>query len=412
MKKAFIYSNNDGCQRNLLAGNLFKTFFLENNFRITNKPQDADFILLNTCAFTTEKEDDCINAITKFSQIKKTDAKIVVCGCLPSINGKRLRGVFKGSSISFDRLSTLKDVINSKTDISEIPNNYIKMKTSLMIKIGYVVKDGIKSLYHLLGKYFSLNPAVERLFFSDCDTSGYASNMFYIKIAKGCRNTCTYCAIKRAKGDLKSRPISTITNEFRRGISEGYTRFMLVAEDVGCYGVDRGGNLIELLRDIFTIPGNYTVSFNNIHPKWLMLILDDLMPFLKTGKIGIICVPVQSGSDRILSLMGRGHNIRQFKEAIHTIRKEAPAVSIKTHLMVGFPGETDKCFKDTVMLLDEIKFDHVVIFEYSSRPGTISSTMINPISDMVKRKRYRLLNRKAVFNKLSNKIRLLLNTFG
>lgn len=412
MKKAFIYSNNSGCQRNLLAENLFKTFFLENNFRITNKLQDADFILLNTCAFTTEKEDDCINAITKFSQIKKTDAKIVVCGCLPSINRKRLRGVFKGSSIRFDRLTVLKDVINSKKDISGISNNYIKIKANLTMKMRYWVKDGIKPLYHLLCQYFSLNPAVERLFFSDCDTSGYARNMFYIKIAKGCRNTCTYCAIKRAKGDLKSKPVSTIINEFRRGISEGYTRFMLVAEDVGCYGVDIDRNLIELLRSIFVIPGNYTVSFNNIHPKWLMLMLDDLIPFLKMKKIEMICVPVQSGSDRVLSLMGRGHNIRQFKEAIHTIRKEAPAVSIKTHLMVGFPGETDKYFKDTVMLLDEIKFDHVTIFEYSSRPGTISSTMINPISDVVKRKRYRSLNRKAVFNKLSNKIRLLLNPFG
>lgn len=408
MKKAFIYSNNGSCQRNLLDGNLFKSFFLENNFRITNKPWDADIILLNTCAFTTKKEDDCINAITKFSQIKKTNAKIVVCGCLPSVNRKRLKNIFKGYSFGPDEINMLGRMISSKKSISEIPNNYIKIKTSLMMKIRYKTKDCMKSLYRLLGGYFNLNPVAERLFFSSYDQSGYDSSMFYIKVAHGCKNACTYCVIRHAKGDLKSKPVSAIIDEFRRGISEGYTRFMLVAEDVGCYGADINMNLTKLLKEIFTIPGNYKLCFNNIHPKWVMLMLNDLIPLLKTGKIDVICVPVQSGSDRILNLMGRGYNLQQFKKAVHTIRKKSPATSIKTHFMVGFPGETDRDFKDSMMLLDELNFDDVAVFEYSSRPGTVSSGMINQIPEPVKRKRYRLLKLKAAFNKRLNKIRLII----
>lgn len=407
MKKAFICSNNNGCTRNLLSKNLFKTFFLKNDWEIVNKPQDADLILFDTCAYTTEREDDCINKITKFLQVKRADAELVVCGCLPSINRKRLANYFTGYSFGPDELNMLEHTIGSKKSISEIPNNYIKMKTSLMMKMRYKTKEGMKWLYHLLGSYFNLNPVTERLFFSGYDQSGYDSSMFYIKIAQGCRNTCTYCAIRYAKGDLKSKPVSAVVDEFRRGISEGYTRFMLVAEDVGCYGTDNSMNLTGLLKEILAVPGDYKLCFNNIHPKWLVLMLDDLIPFLKTGKIDVICAPVQSGSDRILNLMGRGYNIQQFKEAVYTIRRKSPAISIKTHFMVGFPGEIDEDFKASMMLLDELDFDDTAVFEYSSRPGTISSEMKDQIPEPVKRKRYMLLRLKAAFNKRLNKIKLL-----
>ncbi len=231
--------------------------------------------------------------------------------------------------------------------------------------------------------------------------------MFYIQISKGCLNNCTYCTVKCAKGSLKSKAVPAVLNEFRRGLNEGYRRFMLVAEDVGSYGQDIGKDITSLLKSILTIPGDYKICFNNLHPKWLILMQDDLIPLFKTGKIEGICIPAQSGSDRILSLMGRGYNILQFKKAVCTIRKKAPSISIKTHLMVGFPGETDKDFKDTMMLLDEIDFDEIAVFKYSPRPSTISSRSIHQIPEPIKRKRYRLLKLKSALNKRLNKLKIL-----
>jgi tRNA-2-methylthio-N6-dimethylallyladenosine synthase len=198
------------------------------------------------------------------------------------------------------------------------------------------------------------------------------------------------------------------------GLKCGFTDFSLIATDVGSYGLDRGNNLADLLEQLTRTPGKYQIRIRNVQPKFLMKMLPDLERIFKRGKISYIGATAQSGSDHVLKSMRRGYTANEYKHAISVLKKAYPKIKIRTQLMVGFPGETEEDFIDTLRLVDEVDFDYVETFIFQPRVGTIAAEMAGKISEKIATKRHDRLVLKVVnrfagdlnvkFPKLRNKL--------
>jgi ribosomal protein S12 methylthiotransferase len=188
---------------------------------------------------------------------------------------------------------------------------------------------------------------------------------------------CSYCAIKRAVGDFKSKPIEICLNEFKNGLEEGYSNFFLTAEDTGGYGLDIDSDFPDLLDKITNLDGEYKINIYALNPNWVVRYIDELEEIVKKGKIKAICIPFQSGNNRILQNMNRYSDVNKIKSAFIRIKNAYPDISLATHCIVGFPSETKQEFKDTLDFIKETELDLGVILPISIREDT-SAEKIEP----------------------------------
>jgi MiaB/RimO family radical SAM methylthiotransferase len=231
----------------------------------------------------------------------------------------------------------------------------------------------------------------------------YNPNSFVIKVSTGCIHTCAYCAVKISRGRVRSKPLPQIKEEFQKGLAEGFKEFSIIGTDLGSYGKDIGTDLVELLQQLIALKGDHQIRLRNLHPKFLIDKMDELKSIFQTGKISYLESAAQSGNNRILKLMNRSYTIEDYKIAIKTLNEQFPDIKIRTQLMVGFPGETDEEFQDTLNLIDEICFDLVEVYRFEPRPGTKADSMNNFIPVRVARKRYYKLFRKSMLNQRERK---------
>lgn len=229
-------------------------------------------------------------------------------------------------------------------------------------------------------------------------------SFFYIKASTGCLGNYTYCAVRMSRGITRSRPIEKIVIDFQNGIEKGFKLFYLPGTDLGAYGHDLGYNLADLLKEIVKGKGDYKVGIRNINPYYLKQTLTDLCETFKSGKIFHITCAVESGSNKILGLMGRKYTIEEFKECIEKIKRVFPEILIRTQIMVGFPMETNDDFYESVRLVDEIPFDFVEVYKFSKRPGTQAASMNEQIPDDIAEKRFRKLQLKVAYKATMRKI--------
>ena len=227
-------------------------------------------------------------------------------------------------------------------------------------------------------------------------TSIYDHHKFYIEACVGCLGKCTYCVHRYARGRLKSRSIENIVSEFRYGLRKGYKRFVLLGDDLGFYGHDINTDIITLLEEILKEEGDYELQLYYLEPINLSKQLQRLKKVLRSNKIIDVNIPLQTGSNRLCKLMNRDYDIKEVIQCVSEIRREFPSLSVRTQIMVGFPGETDEDFQKTVDIFDY--FDEVGIFEYSDRPNTLSYKMTNKVPPEIKRARYKTLKRKYRYN--------------
>lgn len=226
----------------------------------------------------------------------------------------------------------------------------------------------------------------------------FGPNSFCIKVSTGCPNKCAFCAVKISRGKLRSKPIDRVIEEFEEGLARGYKEFALLGTDVGAYGRDHGNTLVDLLRELIKIEGDYTIRLRNIQPKFLIEMMPELIEILQSGKISYISSAAESGNNRILKLMRRGYTIEDYKEAILTLKSRFLELQIRTQIMVGFPGETEQEFQDSLRLLDEIKFDFVEVYPFQARPNTEAAAMEDQVPAKVIRRRYHKAYMKSLFN--------------
>jgi tRNA A37 methylthiotransferase MiaB len=184
-----------------------------------------------------------------------------------------------------------------------------------------------------------------------------------------------------------------IIENFRNGLNAGYKNFALIAGDIGCYGLDIGTSLPKLLEELSKVKGDYKIALVDLNVRWLIKYHSEFLAILKSNstKISTIILPIQSGSDKILKLMNRHYEIDDVKRCILDLKKNLPGISIETHLMVGFPLETNDDFSMSIRLVKEIQFSKVDIYKYEERPGTLALSLPEKVPRTQTNKRAKIL---------------------
>ncbi len=369
MSKKFYMYNNGTCTRVKLYGVDVYNLFLANGYEEVEKEEFADYIIVNTCSFLKSKEEYFYRFIKAIDNRINDKQRIVVIGCLPSIIRDELLAINENMLLFGRDISEVKKQFKFKKDIQT-------RATSVSEKL-----DFNKNLLYQFNKYILHSKHIEyRL---------KRERVCYLQISSGCRGRCTYCSEKFTT-KLKSRPLSEIKEAIFDGISRGYTLFGLNSDDASAYGKDIGCSLEELLEEVVKIKDDIYFSIPEFNPNGLS---DRVIECLKDKKFLYITVPMQSGSQRILDLMERPYKIDDVIKRIKRVKKNNKKLKINTHVIVGFPGETEEDFIKTKEILRSGLFDRVKVFMYNERPNTKAALMDGKVPESVKvRRRDELLS--------------------
>jgi tRNA-2-methylthio-N6-dimethylallyladenosine synthase len=327
----------------------------KNNYEPIDKLEDADLIIINTCSVREKPVAKLFSELGIFNQKKKKDAKIGVCGCTASHLGKDI--IKRAPYVDF--------VVGAR-NVSKISQ---AVDTPKMVAI-------------------DINHDETTYEFSEYRNSLYRCS---VNISLGCDKSCTYCIVPATRGAEISIPMEIIVNEIKKAVNNGAKEAFLLGQNVNNYGTNFSDgrektNFTNLLREVSKIEGLERIRFTSPHP----LHMDDefIQEFATNQKIcKSIHVPLQSGSTKVLKDMKRGYTKEWFLNRCEKIRSLVPNVRISTDIIVGFPGESDEDFKDTIDVINKVKFDQIFNFKYSPRPETEALNMQNQISDDISSKR-------------------------
>ena len=342
-----------GCSKNLVDTEMTIGMFKKNNYRIVNNPSEADIIVINTCGFIEPAKEEAINTILEMAEYKKKRCKyLIVMGCL---------------------VQRYKEDLEKSLPEVDVFIKYKEYDT-IWEQIESVIDKPKKTHYDL-----DFNERV----------ISTGNNFAYLRIAEGCSNRCTYCAIPYIRGSFVSRKIEDVIDEAKHLVKQGYKELIVIAQDTSKYGIDIYGEskLAELLEKLSKIDGIKWIRFLYTYPE---SITDDLIKVVKENDN--ICkyfdIPIQHISNKVLKRMNRKSDGDSIKHTIAKIRKEIPNVVIRTTVMVGFPGETQEDFEQLYNFVKETKFDRLGAFSYSKEDGTPAERLKEQIHPMTKKSRY------------------------
>lgn len=352
-----------------------------------------------TCGGFQQTEERSILTIREATRRAKPGAVIVISGCLTRISPTALQEFPDATIIQSEDLEHLDDLILAKVPFASVPEPGTIPDVQDLKGDGFSI-ERLRNEFSPTRSFFqsSLVFVYRKLISLRKSWDVFPGDVYNVMIARGCNGHCTYCAIRIGTGPLVSRSIEAVVATFKQGLAEGYFRFVLIAEDVGSYGVDAGTNIVELLEALFAIDGEYELILNDCNIQWFVEYGDRLMALLEQNSHHVrdVRIPVQSGSDALLRRMGRRYRSEDIRQVVSELRRRLPRVSLKTHVLVGFPGETDEDFALTVRLLEDVGFDAVKLYCYEDRPGTPASRLSDQIPESVKRKRYHQLSAYAI----------------
>ncbi|MFV1874115.1 MAG: tRNA (N6-isopentenyl adenosine(37)-C2)-methylthiotransferase MiaB [Oleiphilus sp.] len=366
-KKLFIKTH--GCQMNEYDSSRMADL-LQNSHEVelTEDENDADIILLNTCSIREKAQEKVFHQLGRWKKLKdkKPELTIGVGGCVASQEGKAIRG-----------RAPFVDVIFGPQTLHRLPEMIDASKTD---------KGGIVDISF---------PEVEK--FDHLPKPGVDGPSAFVSIMEGCSKYCTFCVVPYTRGEEVSRPAGDVIAEVRHLADQGVREVNLLGQNVNAYqGDTQDGDamdLAELITLIATIDGIDRIRFTTSHPVEFSDSLIDVyadVPEL----VSHLHLPVQSGSDRILAAMKRGHMALEYKSKIRRIRKHRPNISLSSDFIIGFPGETDKDFEDTMNLINDVGFDNSFSFIYSARPGTPAADIEDTTSEEDKKKRLSILQQR------------------
>lgn len=416
MKKACVLTN--GCPENQLDSARVMIYLKENGWQIVDNVADANIILFNACGLTESAELNSIHSIHNIKKQTRDNQRLIVWGCLPKIDPETLLQTHQELSFGEREIDKLDEIINATKSINEITVNQIcqqSSRESLWHRLSKINRLPVKfialpylrlaSSNYLHDRIASDNPSpLIHLDTTGRERTGKNSSIFYIKVATGCLGNCSYCAVKKSRGHIKSKPIDEVMDEFKTGLSLGFKVFFLLGTDLGPYGRDLGYNLADLMTKMVNEEGDFKIGLRNIHPFFLKRMINDLEPAFATGKIWFTGVAVESGSDRILKLMKRGYSVRDFKEGTERLKKAHPDLFIATQIMVNFPTETEEDFAASMNLFEESNFDYVEIYSFSPRPGTSAADMKGKVPGRVAYFRELRIVSKALSHAISDRL--------
>ena len=348
-----------GCDKNLVDSEVMLGMLAEKGYTFTNDEAEAEIAVVNTCCFINDAKEESVNAILEMAELKKSGQlkALIVTGCLAQRYQKEIR--------------------------EEIEEVDAIIGTSAIDKIAETIEDAIagESREHMLPLDGKLSGNRKRM----VTTGGHYA---YLKIAEGCDKCCTYCIIPAIRGEYRSVPMEELTAEAETLAAGGVKELILVAQETTLYGLDLYGEkkLPELLARLCRIPGLYWIRILYCYPEE---ITDDLIRVIKQEEK--IChyldIPVQHGSDSVLKRMGRKTDSEQIRNMVKKLRENIPDICLRTTLITGFPGETEKDHETLMEFVDEMEFDRLGVFTYSPEEGTPASLMPDQVGEDVKEKR-------------------------
>jgi ribosomal protein S12 methylthiotransferase len=336
-----------GCSKNLVDSEVLMAQLTANSFQVSfENENDADIVVINTCGFINDAKEESIDTILQHVRAKEEGRikKLYVMGCLAERYIKDLK-------VEIPDVDQYFGVNNIKEIISSLGGNY---KTDLI---------GERQL----------------------TTPGHYA---YLKISEGCNRNCTFCAIPIMRGKHKSKPIDEIIIEAKNLANKGVKELILIAQDLTYYGIDiyKKNQFAHLLETLSQLQGIEWIRLHYAYPAGFPL---EALEVIKQNST--ICkyidIPVQHINNRILSLMQRGHSKEQTIELLEKIRKEIPDVSMRTTIIVGFPGETDEEFEELLDFINTFNFDRLGVFTYSPEEGTKAFKLPDNVPEKVKKER-------------------------
>lgn len=346
-----------GCEKNLVDSEIMAGLLSEKGYSTTEQPEDADVIIVNTCAFIDAAKQESINTILRMAELKQSGKTLLVAGCMAQRYAEQLA--------------------------EEIPEIDGIVGTGEFTRIHELVeraKRGERPRFvgnpvYLYDEFTPRKAAVE-------------SPSAYIKIAEGCDHKCTFCVIPQMRGAFRSRPIESIVREAEQLVATGVREVNLIAQDSTQYGLDVYGkrSLGELLRALDAVEG---LSWIRLHYAYPGYFTDDVIAAFRDlpKVVKYIDMPLQHSEDHILRAMQRPGRQRHIRELVAKIRTEIPDVVLRSSFIVGFPGETEADFENLKAFVREIAFDHVGVFTYSPEDTAPSSQFASQVDDATKERR-------------------------
>ncbi|HIP63117.1 MAG TPA: tRNA (N(6)-L-threonylcarbamoyladenosine(37)-C(2))-methylthiotransferase [Archaeoglobus profundus] len=352
-----VYLETYGCTMNQADSDIIRGV-ISRKFELVDSVDDADVVIINSCGvieFTERK------IIKRALELRKKGKKIIIAGCLPRISTKSVEEVSDGM-VSPDNIHKIDWVIENVlegTKVKLISKNYID-----------------KAKLHKIKCRLNENAIA------------------IVSISEGCVGRCAFCATRFARGRLRSFDLNDIVEEVKSCIEMGFKEIQLTSQDTGAYGLDKGRFMLpDLLNAISEIEGEFRVRVGMMNPHHAVKMLDDLIEAFKSEKIyKFIHIPVQSGDNKILEDMRRGHTVEDFIEVVSAFRKSFDDVLISTDIIVGYPTESEESFWKSYELIKTVEPDIVNITRFSMRRFTPASKL-KDIPDWIKKERSRILTK-------------------
>ena len=366
MKVGFISL---GCSKNLVDTEMMIGLFKKEKYEIVSDAKDADVIVVNTCGFIQSAKEEAINTLLEMAKYKEGNCKILIAtGCLV----ERYKEELEKELPEVDIYLKFKDYMQAGEDSYKVFN---KLFEDLSDRLNIENENKIKD-----------NKELKLEFNNRVYTTG--DNYAYLRIAEGCNNRCTYCAIPYIRGNYISRSMEDIIEEAKIIAASGKKELILIAQDTAKYGLDlyKERKLAGLLKELVKIDGIEWIRFLYTYPEDID---DELIEVVKNNPK--ICkyfdIPIQHSSNEILRMMARKVRKDDIEKTINKLRDNIPDVTIRTTVMCGFPGETEEDFKDLYEFVKKYEFDKLGGFAYSKEDGTPASRFENQVDAKTKKRR-------------------------
>lgn len=348
-----------GCARNLVDSEVMIGILLRAGYQITSQPEEADFLVVNTCGFLEASRQEGLATIGELFAVKKQDAKVIVAGCMVQKHSELLK--------------------------EHYPQIHYLLGSGDVEKVLDAVRSGAQGEAVTSARSYLEWGEVPR-------TLSTPKHYAYLKIAEGCKKRCAFCIIPNIKGPLKSKTEERVLKEFNALLSQGVFEVILIAQDLGDFGKDRKekGALAALIREMLKVKQNFWLRLLYLYPDEID---EELIALMKSDQR--ICpyldMPIQHIHNDMLKAMHRTTSREQILGILARLREEVPNVVIRTSLMVGFPGETEEHFQALIDFVKEVPLDNVGIFQFSLEKEAHAAKLPNQISAEVKQRRFELL---------------------
>lgn len=345
-----------GCKVNTYESNVMRDKLLNANY-VESDTDVADIYIINTCTVTDTSAHKSLKMVRQCIR-KNENAVIIVCGCMAQVEPEKAN--IDGVSIILGN--------KYKSDIVNLIEEY-KQTGKQIIKVDDIMGS---SFEHMVLNNFNRTRA-------------------FVKIEDGCENYCSYCIIPYARGKVRSKEPQIVLDEITKLVEDGHREVVLTGIHTGHYGGDLANyNFADLLKDIIKIDGLERLRISSIE---ITEIDENILDVLKSTNIIVdhLHIPVQSGSNTVLEIMNRKYDKAYFMDKVEQIRKVRPNISLSTDLIVGFPGETEELFKETIDTVNKIRFSKIHVFPFSLRKGTKAENMPNHLDENTKKNRVKVM---------------------